>query len=131
MKKRNIVKSKEMCLEGYGELLKDVQSILQKGLGKAYQAVDNIKVQTYWQVGERIFREELKHKERADYGKGIMENLAIDLGFSRRTMFEIVEFYKAYPIVHTLCAQLSWSTTRNGHNPSKANKRISETLASN
>ena len=53
-------------LDGYGQLLKDIKSILQQGLSKAYKAVDNLKVQTYWQIGERIIREELEHKDRAD-----------------------------------------------------------------
>ncbi|NOQ55723.1 MAG: hypothetical protein GQ477_02850 [Nanohaloarchaea archaeon] len=44
----------------------DIYSILYQGLSKAYKAVDNLKVQTYWQIGERIAREELKHKEGAD-----------------------------------------------------------------
>jgi len=100
---------KAIKLEPYNNLLKDIKSILQKGLTKAYKAVDNIKVQTYWQVGERIAREELEHKDRADYGKRVIESLARDIGFSRRSMYEIVQFYKAYPIVHTLSAQLSWS----------------------
>ncbi|MEA3514945.1 MAG: hypothetical protein U9R34_05690 [Nanoarchaeota archaeon] len=34
--------------ESYTALLKDIKSIIQKGLVKAYKAVDNIKVQTYW-----------------------------------------------------------------------------------
>lgn len=96
-------------LEGYADLLRDIQSILQRGLSKAYQAVDNLKVQTYWQIGERIVREELAHKERADYGKRVIEQLAIDLKISRRLIFEIIQFFRAYPIVHALRAQLSWT----------------------
>lgn len=96
-------------LEGYEDLLRDIRSILEKGLSRAYQAVDNIKVQTYWQIGERFVREELAHKERADYGKQVIEKLAADLNFSRRVIFEIVQFYRTYPIVQTLSAQLSWS----------------------
>lgn len=99
-------------IEGYSNLLNDIKSILKKGLGRAYQAVDNIKVQTYWQIGERIVREELQHKERADYGKNIIADLSRDLDISNRLMFDIVKFYKTYPIVHTLCAQLSWSHYR-------------------
>ena len=107
---KEIIKKEK--IGGYKNLVKDIKSILQKGLGRAYQAVDNIKVQTYWQVGERIVREELQHKERADYGKKIVEDLAQDLGFSRRLVFEMVELYKAYPIVHALRAQLSWTHYR-------------------
>lgn len=39
----------ESSLDGYGQLLKNIKSILQQGLSKAYKAVDNLEVQTYWQ----------------------------------------------------------------------------------
>lgn len=96
-------------LEGYDQLLNDIKSILQRGLSKAYQAVDNLKVQTYWQIGERIIREELAHKDRADYGERVIETLAVDLKSSKRLLFQIVQFYRTFPIVQTLSAQLSWS----------------------
>ena len=93
----------------YDALLTDIKSILQKGLTKAYKAVVNIKVQTYWQIGERIVREELAWKDRADYGKRLIENLALDLDFRRDDIYRFVQFYKTYPIVVTLSRQLSWS----------------------
>ncbi|NOQ37285.1 DUF1016 family protein [archaeon] len=108
----NSDKAVETRSDGYNHLLKDVKSILDMGISGAYKAVDNIKVQTYWQIGERVVREELQHKDRADYGHKIIEQLAADLSFSRRLMFEILQFYREYPIVHTLCAQLSWSHYR-------------------
>ncbi|MDP2907833.1 MAG: PDDEXK nuclease domain-containing protein [Nanoarchaeota archaeon] len=95
-------------IKDYNNLLNDIKSILQKGLTKAYKAVDNIKVQTYWQIGERIAREELDQK-RADYGKRAIESLARDISLSRRSLYEIVQFYMTYPIVRTVSAQLSWS----------------------
>ena len=49
----------------YQSLLAELKSIIAKGQFGAYQAVDNIRVQTYWQLGERIIREELKQKDRA------------------------------------------------------------------
>ncbi|MDO8740921.1 MAG: PDDEXK nuclease domain-containing protein [Candidatus Woesearchaeota archaeon] len=96
-------------IEGYNDLVRDIRSILQKGLGRAYKAVDNIKVQTYWQVGDRIVREELTHKNRADYGQRVIDNLAKDLSFRRDELYRIVQFYKTYPIVVTVSQQLSWS----------------------
>src|SRR3989344_1846867 len=104
---REITKKEE--LEGYSAVLIDIKSLLEKAKLQAYKAVDNIRVQTYWQIGERIVREELEHKGRADYGKKLVENLANDLGFAKRLMFEIIQFYKVYPIVHALSAQLSWT----------------------
>ncbi|MBU4242655.1 MAG: DUF1016 family protein [Nanoarchaeota archaeon] len=100
---------KALTKNNYAALLKDIKSILEKGLCRAYKAVDNIKVQTYWQIGERIVREELTHKDRADYGKKIINNLAKDLGINRRLFYRIVKFYRQYPIVVTVSPQLSWS----------------------
>ncbi len=96
-------------LEGYNNLLNDIKSILQKGLTKAYKAVDNIKVQTYWQIGERVVREELKHGERADYGRKIITHLSGDLKIDRRLFYRVVKFHRLYPIVVTVSPQLSWS----------------------
>jgi len=95
--------------EGYSQVLNDIRFLLEKAKAQAYKAVDNIRVQTYWQIGERIAREELEHKDRADYGKQIINNLAGDLGFKRDELYRIVQFYNAYPIVVTLSRQLSWT----------------------
>jgi len=95
--------------EGYSQVLNDIRFLLEKAKAQAYKAVDNIRVQTYWQIGERIVREELEHKDRADYGKQIINNLAGDLGFKRDELYRIVQFYNAYPIVVTLSRQLSWT----------------------
>lgn len=103
--KKQIQKAKP---EGYNNLLSDIKSILQKGLTKAYKAVDNIKVQTYWQVGERIAREEINQK-RAGYGEEAINKLSIDLKIHERTLYRTLKFYKAYPILTTVLSELSWS----------------------
>jgi len=92
----------------YNNLLQDIRSILEKGLTKAYKAVDNIKVQTYWQVGERIVRDEIKY-QRADYGQQVVKQLAVDLEIHERTMYRILKFYKIYPILTTVLSELTWS----------------------
>ncbi len=95
--------------EGYDALLDEVRGLLQAARNRAYQAVDNIKVQAYWQVGERIVRAELEHKERADYGARVVEQLARDLKMTRQMLARIVRFYRAYPIITALNTQISWS----------------------
>ncbi len=50
---------------GYDELLRDVREILATARARAYQAIDNLRVQAYWQVGERIVREEQGGAARA------------------------------------------------------------------
>ncbi|VEN72696.1 conserved hypothetical protein [Candidatus Desulfarcum epimagneticum] len=92
----------------YQNLLKEIKGLLEKGLHEAYKVVDNLKVQTYWQIGERIAREELKNQDRADYGKFLINSLAVDLSIHKRDLYRCVKFYKTYPIVTTLSSQLSW-----------------------
>ena len=96
-------------LEGYTEILQDIKSLLEKARYKAYKAVDNLRVQTYWQIGERIVRGGLQHRERADYGERVIENLSIDLDIQRRDIYRMVQLYRTYPIVTSLMSQLSWT----------------------
>jgi len=99
---------KYLTKNNYPSLLKDIKSILEKGLTRAYKSVDNIKVQTYWQIGERIAREEM-NMGRADYGKNIIQKLSLDLKLHERTLYRTLKFYKAYPILTTVLSELSWS----------------------
>ena len=110
MRKKEIAnQSNENSLENYRVILHDIQGILERAKSQAYKAVDNIKVQAYWQVGERIARAELENKARAEYGKHLVDKLSKDIGFSRRDIYRIIKFYRSYPIVTTLSSQLSWS----------------------
>ncbi|HPV21507.1 MAG TPA: PDDEXK nuclease domain-containing protein [bacterium] len=95
--------------EGYRNLLNELKSILSKGQARAYKAVDNIKVQTYWQIGERIVRDEIENKERAEYGKQIVAQISFDLGINKRELYRIIRFFKLYEIVATVSPQLSWN----------------------
>ncbi|MBM3200511.1 DUF1016 domain-containing protein [Candidatus Woesearchaeota archaeon] len=96
-------------VEDYNEIYNDIKFLLDKAKAQAYKAVDNIKVQTYWQIGERIAREGLQHNERADYGKRLIVNLAKDLGLGKVNLYYMVRFYQVYPIIQTVSEQLSWS----------------------
>ena len=108
-KKEEGEKKGEEGLEGYTEILQDIKSLLEKARYRAYKAVDNLRVQTYWQIGERIVRGELQHRERADYGERVIGRLASDLDIAKRNLHNTVRFYRVYPIVQTVSAQLSWS----------------------
>ena len=109
MVKKISVIPQQVEMDGYEELLKDIHSLLERAKNQAYKTVDNLRVQTYWQIGERIVRAELEHKERLDYGKRVIEKLAKDLGFQKRDIYRIVQLYKAYPIVTSLMSQLTWT----------------------
>ena len=107
--KEEVEKKGDEGVEGYTEILQDIKSLLEKAKYRAYKAVDNLMVQTYWQIGERIVRGELQYRERADYGEQVIGRLAGDLEIAKRNLHNTVRFYRAYPIVQTVSAQLSWS----------------------
>lgn len=80
---------------GYARLLKDSETILERGREQAEAAVGKVLVRTYWALGQRILREGLS--ERAGYGAGVVEDLAADLQLSRALMFRVVAFARAHP----------------------------------
>jgi septin family protein len=54
-------------------------------------------------------RDEIENKERADYGQLLVKNLSIDTNIGESLLYEIIRFYKASSIFHTVCGELSWS----------------------
>ncbi len=95
-------------IDNYNTLKDDIQYLINTAKNQAYKAVDNIRVQVYWQVGERVSREKLTFG-KGSYGNSIIERLANDIKFKKRLLFEILQFYRVYPKVHALRAQLSWT----------------------
>lgn len=100
------------------QYIAEIKQILTQARQKSYQAVNSAMVEAYWLIGKRIVEEEQNGKERADYGKEIIKNIFEEMtlefgrGFSKRTIWEIRQFYTTFPefsIVRTLSAQLSWS----------------------
>lgn len=96
----------------------EIKYILREARQRAYSSINTIMVEAYWNIGKRIIEEEQNGKERAEYGKEIIKNIAEELtkefgkGFSKRTIWEIRQFFLTFPeweIVRTLSAQLSWS----------------------
>jgi hypothetical protein len=99
-------------------LYQDIRQIIETSRSNAVRSVDFCRVQMYWQLGHRIFEEEQQGKERADYGKYLLQNLAKRLepefgsGFSYRQLKFCRQFYRTYPNRNTLRSQLNWSQYR-------------------
>jgi predicted nuclease of restriction endonuclease-like (RecB) superfamily len=101
-------------------LLADVRQLIDAARQRVAQAVNAELTQLYWQVGCRISTE-LLQGQRADYGKQVMAELSRQLtadfgkGWSERQLHYCVRIAEVLPdaeILHTLCAQLSWSHLR-------------------
>lgn len=98
--------------------INEIKKILKNARQKAYTAVNSAMVEAYWKIGKRIVEEEQNGKERAEYGKEILQNLSKELteefgkGYSYRTLREIRQFYLMFSDFEkwrTVSAKLTWS----------------------
>lgn len=98
--------------------INEIKTILKNARQKAYTAVNSAMVEAYWKIGRRIVEEEQNGKERAEYGKEILQNLSKVLteefgkGYSYRTLREIRQFYLMFSDFEkwrTVSAKLTWS----------------------
>lgn len=111
------------------QLYEDVRAIIEEARANAIRSVDFNRVLMYWKTGKRVFEEEQKGAERADYGSFLIERLAQRLepgygsGFSKRQLHFSVQFYKAYPKVNALRSQLNWTQYRTLIQIADADKR--------
>lgn len=105
--------------DGYRALLHQISDTYTQGRVRAVQAVNAQLVDTYWQMGRHIVEFEQAGQVRAEYGKALIDHLAVDLGlrhgkgFSRSNLIRFRQFYLAYPDLAakgaTLSHQLTWS----------------------
>ncbi|HLC46234.1 MAG TPA: PDDEXK nuclease domain-containing protein [Candidatus Nanoarchaeia archaeon] len=99
----------------YAFLMNNIGNILEEGRRKAVQSVNQILVQTYWEIGRQIIEYEQEGREKAEYGSALLNNLSKDLslrygkGFSKSNIYLMRQFYTAYPIFQTVSGKLSWS----------------------
>lgn len=105
----------------YQSVITDIKDIITSGRKLAYNAANKAMVLTYWHVGKRIVEQEQDGKERAEYGKALIEALAEALtkeygrSFSKRNLLYFRKFYLAFPdekIVNTCVHNLNWSHFR-------------------
>ena len=98
--------------------INEVKEILKNARQKAYTAINSAMVKAYLEIGRRIVEEEQRGKERAEYGKEILQNLSKELteefgkGYSYRTLREIRQFYLMFSDFEkwrTVSAKLTWS----------------------
>ncbi len=99
----------------YENLLGTICEVYENGKVRAFSAVNTELVKTYWEIGKYIVEFEQNGAKKAEYGKGLLEQLSRDLsikygkGFSRSNLFQIRSFYVTYPKIQTVSGKLSWS----------------------
>ena len=96
------------------QFISDIRTIILSARESAIRSVDTVRVQVYWKLGERIFIEEQKGQDRAEYGAYLLQNIAMEIekefgsGFSVRQLERARQFYRTYPIATALRTQLNW-----------------------
>ena len=95
-----------------------IRKILANARQRAYSAVNFAMVESYWLIGQQIVEHEQHGEARADYGKGLLKELAAKLsvefgkGFDESNLRYMRLFYRCFPICDTLRHELTWSHYR-------------------
>ena len=97
------------------DVYNNIKQLMNQARNKVSREVNNILVQTYWEIGRIIVEDEQENLNRAEYGKKLIAVLSKRLtkeygkGFSRSNLQNMRNFYLLYPICQTLSGKLSWS----------------------
>ncbi len=97
------------------DIYSSIKELMDNARNKVAREVNNILIQTYWEIGRIIVEEEQGNSDRAEYGKQLVTDLSKRLtkeygkGFSKSNLFNMRNFYLSFPIFQTLSGKLSWS----------------------
>lgn len=81
----------------------EIKQIVKKGQESAFGAISAVMTETYWNIGKRIVEQEQQGKERAEYGKHLIDLLSEELtkefgtGYSPRYLRQFRKFYTVFP----------------------------------
>lgn len=101
-------------------LLTEIRQLIATARQKVAATVNAELTRLYWEIGRRIHTETLQNR-RAGYGKQIVATLSRQLtaeygkGWGERQLWYCLRMAETFPdatILHTLCAELSWSHLR-------------------
>jgi len=94
------------------ELFQKIAGLLQVARQNVVRAVNQTMVYTYYEIGRMIVEDEQQGKERAEYGKQVLEDLSLKItrefgkGFSVVNLRQMRAFYLVYSIQQTTSAEL-------------------------
>ena len=97
------------------DVYNNIKQLMDQARNRVSREVNNILIQTYWEIGRIIVEDEQDNLERAEYGKKLILDLSKRLtkeygkGFSRANLQNMRNFYLLYPICQTLSGKLNWS----------------------
>lgn len=116
-------------LADYTSVHGDIVALLEAARRAAARSVNALMTASYWEIGRRIVELEQGGKERAEYGKALLLQLAQDLsarfgpGFSRRNLQQMRLFYLAWP-AEQIWQTVSAKSTQTGFSESLARQSL-------
>jgi predicted nuclease of restriction endonuclease-like (RecB) superfamily len=99
-------------------LYNDVRAIIIESRGRIYSTANRETVEACWKIGRRIVEEDQAGESRAEYGTGLLKDLAEKLsaefgrGFDDRELRKYRQFYLLYPKWDAVRPELSWTHYR-------------------
>ena len=100
------------------KIIDEIRTLLIDSKTQLQQSVNNIMVQTYWNIGRVIVEDEQKGNNRAQYGKQQLKHISTTLtkefgkGFDTTNLRKMRQFYLAFPIQDSVSRKLSWTHYR-------------------
>jgi predicted nuclease of restriction endonuclease-like (RecB) superfamily len=99
-------------------LLSALRGLITQARQQALRHVDQVQVQTCWQIGRHIVEFEQGGQARAAYGKRLLPQLGQVLaqefgkGFDERNLRHMRAFFQSFPIWNAVRSELSWTHYR-------------------
>lgn len=99
----------------HDDVFNSIKILMEKARNEIAREVNNILVQTYWEIGRIIVEDEQDHSERAEYGRELLKDLSKRLtkefgrGFSVSNLQFMRRFFQEYEIQQTVSVKLTWS----------------------
>ncbi|MFA5903808.1 MAG: PDDEXK nuclease domain-containing protein [Desulfobacula sp.] len=100
------------------QIYHQIRDILTQARSRVYQVVNSEMVASYWAIGRILVEEEQKGQKKAEYGKGLITDLAQKLsaefgkGFDERNLRSMRSFYLLFPNWNAVRSELSWTHYR-------------------
>ena len=97
------------------DVYSSIKELMDNARNSVAKEVNNILIQTYWEIGRIIVEDEQGNSDRAEYGKQLITDLSKRLtkeygkGFSKSNLFNMRNFYLSFPTFQTVSGKLSWS----------------------
>jgi predicted nuclease of restriction endonuclease-like (RecB) superfamily len=109
-------------------LYSSIRQIIENARSKVHRAVNSSMVDAYWHIGKLLVEEEQQGKQRAEYGKQLIQDISRRLtaefgkGFSAQNLWNMRQFYQKFSsmrrelqieedveILSALRRELSWT----------------------